>query len=115
MEIPVHLRHDAAHYDLCGESGVCGGGRQRKHAGCKGRHRGRGDSGIHPVCEELHPAHHSGGAGIQYVPVHGCGGGEGVRVSGGRGGGRHRVRGSGNRKDPRGSLFRPCTFRLSVG
>ena len=67
VEIPVYFRHDAADHDVCGKSGLCGGCGQRQHPGGARRDRGRGHSGVYPVCAQFYPADHADRPGFQYA------------------------------------------------
>ena len=71
LEEPVPLRPDDAHHELCGQPGLCGGGHRGQHL-CGGRaHHHRRYPGLHPVREELHPAHPAAVPGVQHAPEHG--------------------------------------------
>ena len=71
----VPLRPDAAHHELCGQSGLCGRGHRRQRVCRQRRHHHRRHSGFHPICQELHPAHPAARAGVEHAAEHGrCGG-----------------------------------------
>ena len=70
VEIAVFVRPDAAHHELCGQPGLCGRCHRRQHFCRSGCHHHRRYSGVHPVRQELHPAHPAAGAGVQHAAKH---------------------------------------------
>ena len=71
VEKPVPFRPDAAHHELCGQSGLCGGGRRGQHF-CRSRgHHHRRYPGVYSVRQKLHTAHPAAGAGVQHAAKHG--------------------------------------------
>ncbi len=54
----------------------------RQRVCCQRRHHHRRHPGVHPVCQELHPAHPAARAGIEHAAEHGRCGGARFRVHG---------------------------------
>ena len=80
LEEPVPLGPDDAHHELCGQPGLCGGGHRGQHLCRQRHHHHRRHPGLHPVRQELHPAHPAAVAGVQHAAEHGRCRRAGVRV-----------------------------------